>query len=276
MNEPDALSIRRYSDDDGNFTIFIRLIDNCGYGVQSIVNIDFENQSYKVNTDESGIGIFKIPKIIPVNYEGKLSAYTNGIKSYAKLKIENKKTINPKSYSLRWFFCTYNGRALLFIIIMILAWIGCGIIGFGSSLIETYFNSGLSRAEIFYNESVAIVSPDLVIKPHVLETWQHKYWLMAFLWTIFAFLYLFDALIKTIYLVMINWVENISDVSEVTVHKPLFDMAAIWTGVFDRVTKSNQETQPESDINFWSIVQANLLSQVFIVLGDKLFKKFLN
>ena len=276
MNEPDALSIRRFSDDEGNFTIFIRLIDNSGYGVKSSVTIEFEHKVYQVNTDKTGVATFKIPKIIPVNYIGNLSAFTNGIKNYAKLKIENKKLINLKTYSLRWFFSTYNGRAILFIIIMLLAWIYCFIIGFGSSLIETLLHSSLSSDEILFNKSAQMVSPDLVIKPPILETWQHKYWLMAFLWSIFSLLYLFYAFIKALYLVMINWVENITDVSQVTIHKPLFDLAALWTGVFDRVTKNNQNTNIESDINFWSIVKANLLSEVFIVLGSKIFKKFFN
>jgi hypothetical protein len=272
MKEPDTLSIRRYFDEKGICTIFIRLIDISGNGIQSEVSLEFEHKVYKINTDASGIATFTIPREIPVGYSSKVIVFTNGIKKHATLKIENTNKERPKSFTPKWFFATYNGRTIIFVVIMISLWIFCGSIGFGSSLIDTAFNSELSSAQIYYNKNVT--NPENLIQTPVLETWQHKYWLLAFLWTIFTFSYIVYAFIKSLYLVMIQWVENVTDISEDSVHKPLFDMAALWTGAIDRVSNREPNTSKNSEVNFWTIVNANLLSTVFVVLGYKVFKMF--
>jgi len=274
MRETDTLTLRRYSDNNGNFTIFCRLLDNNGYGIQSSISIIFEDEIYSLNTDENGIGVFRVPKIIPIEYSGIIIATVSGLKKNARLKIERKKVITSKKYSLKWFIYTYNGRATLFILIMILAWIYCGIIGFGSSIWESTFGNGLSRQEeinnriaIEYGYQPQFVAPDL-------ETWQHKYWLIAFLWSIFTIFYFIYAMIKTTYYVMINWIEDLSDSSEAVVNKELFNMAALWTGAFDKVAKNDHSVNRETEINFWSIVKANLLSELLAVLGGRILKQF--
>ena len=92
----------------------------------------------------------------------------NGIEDESSISIKRrKKLVKVKAFTKKWWLKTNNGRAFILMMACLLAWIISFMVLTSSEPIINagLFNTsdGLSQAEKLYNESAAIVSPELLI-----------------------------------------------------------------------------------------------------------------
>jgi len=173
-NDPERLILRRYHDGRGHVRVMIRVIKAKGIGMQTPVTVWYRGQMHTINTDSQGEVAFSIPRLVRPGDHDHLVATVSGIADEASIDIKRHRLADKeKSFSKDWWLKTNNGRAFILVMLLILTWTITAMIGTGEAKINhRMFNdeSGLSKAEQFYNRNAARVDEEFVIKPA--EPWS--------------------------------------------------------------------------------------------------------
>jgi len=189
-NDPQKIVLIRTHDGAGNFRIFIRVIKAQGYGLPVNVDIIFDGRRYLRKTNDRGIAVFDVPRVIAAGEEFPLQAIVSGIEDHARLKINRRspRVGGPALWTLDWFFRTNNGRAFILMCMVAFFWIWSIAIGIGQPLFnQGWFRNddGFSKQELIYNrvmtdaytsinvaESVGKAKPAETPKPWYKRAWK--------------------------------------------------------------------------------------------------------
>jgi hypothetical protein len=168
-DDPEDLILSRYHNGRGKFQVTVRVLKANGVGIKTNGKIFYRNCYHPFTTDDAGEFLFQVPGCIHEGDDFPLSATVSGIANEATVRIkrrEHKPAFHEKNF---WLFTTNNGRGLLLCAIMILIWISIICTAWSKSPVISSdmfrsHESGLSSAEILYNQSAEAIDKTMVIK----------------------------------------------------------------------------------------------------------------
>lgn len=166
-NDPEVLILRSYHDGCGKFKVAIRILKAHGYGVKTRAKVWYLGKQYIVDTDADGNAVFHVPGVVAPGTSEHLHVSVSGIEDESSVDIKRRKTIvRVQAFSRDWWLGTNNGRAFILLLAITLVWIITLISGSNDPIINhKMFNddTGLSKAEQLYNESVGMVDNTFMI-----------------------------------------------------------------------------------------------------------------
>ncbi len=125
--DPVQLNVRQSHDGFGNYTVFFRITDHDGNGLEEMVTINYRDRQINVKADCHGQASWQCPDNIQPGCEEAVTAAVSGITETATIKLRRRSCLPPmpSKRSLRWWFGVNNGRAIIFLAIMVTFWIKC-------------------------------------------------------------------------------------------------------------------------------------------------------
>lgn len=191
-NDPESLSIYRYHDKQGNFRILVRILKAKGAGLIAPFSIWFKGQRTDYETDKNGLFSFPVSPVCEGDDE-QLLAFANGIEEKAKLRIYYPKRKENFRNKPNWIISTNNGRALIFMAVVIIFWLGI-FFSIDSPVISPDLfrdsETGLSAAEKFYNESAKIADSTVMIRPREISgSISDNLWILGSVFSVIAIFY---------------------------------------------------------------------------------------
>jgi len=209
-----------------------------------------------------------------------VTATVSGIEGQAHLWLRrpHARRYIPSRWSPSWWLGTNNGRAITFLIVMATLWATCLYVGFGTQLIPTTpQEEKLSSQQESYNEIAGMVSPQYIVQsPQTTppaSRWQKYFWIFAFLWSIFAFIYAPLSLREEIYDGLQNGLNGFLRRTHARASDPWIEKLMLWCGMRGSVSNPvPRVTAPEGapavrahgNLTFWDLLKSDLLSDVLV------------
>ena len=207
--DPVQLNVRQSHDGFGNYTVFFRITDHDGNGLEEMVTINYRNRQINVKADCHGQASWQCPDNIQPGCDETVTAAVSGITETATIKLRRRSCLPPmpSKRSLRWWLGVNNGRAIIFLIFMAMLWIRCySTIPDGpiihkptqQTVAEHNFDEVTKLVEAARTKNLAQLNkvPDFISQPGSQPPAKDskkpdhgKLYLFTIIWTVFAFIY---------------------------------------------------------------------------------------
>ncbi|MDP3837264.1 MAG: hypothetical protein Q8Q67_04145 [bacterium] len=293
-NDPEKCILIRRHDGFGNFRSFIRVLKSRGYGVETDVDIIYQNNRHTVRTDARGIATWDVPGVINPGDDETVVAIVNGIEDHAKLRIRRRILVpRPPRFS-RAYFGTNNGRAFILLSLAALFMIWAFIIGIGQPLIhETMFRdkeTGLSKQEQLHNRILADAYGQSIAEPPNSDIeialikgsespghWHHWIWKIAFALFFISISYGIFSQREEIAEEVSIAIERIIDRDYVQSGDPWFERMVAFTGAYSvarnpAIISADGSAAPTKKRSIWSEFPVHLASDAITEILPAIFR----
>lgn len=282
-DDPESITLTRHHDDAGIFSVFVRVLKTCGVGMATTVEIFADGIKHRKRTNNQGNCVWKFPRVIDEGESAKVTATVSGIEDPACLPLRRShaRSVGPNRFSKKWWFCTNNGRAVIFLTMMVVFWLLALIVGWGDPLFNPP-QTELSTQQLLHNQLVETINPDYVVKPEVSQgNWQKNFWLFTFLWSISALIYAILSLREEVAEGLREGFERLIDRPYVKAGDPLIDRIMSWSGAQGVARKAPAKTSDGTDgatetkerISFRRLFETSLLSDIIVEVIPKVFAR---
>ncbi|MFA5163457.1 MAG: hypothetical protein WC441_02915 [Patescibacteria group bacterium] len=286
-NDPDRMILSRHHDGYGNFRVHIRVLKHQGQGIAVPVSIWYRGLQHQAQTNNCGEAVFNVPGTLAPGESFPLRATVSGISDAAQLKISRPAAPphNVPKYTGAWWLGTNNGRALILIILSVLLWIVCAIIGPGEPLINptTFRNeSGLSKQEQLYNNIVKDVDKSYQIPPKEHQNTGHKiWWKLAIIVTLITLVYAPLSLREEVAEGVREGVERMLDKDYARAGDPAFERLIKWVGTYNvarrpqaaQVSTSGGNNEDHGGNSWTKMIGIELLFEAIIHIVPAIFRR---
>jgi len=278
--DPQDITLSCRHDNNGNFTIFVRVTAAGGVGLAKRVEIFAESRKMSTRTNPEGTSCFCYPRTLNAGEEVEVTATVSGIEGQAHLWLRrpHARRYIPSRWSPSWWLGTNNGRAITFLVVMAVLWSICFYVGFGDQLIPTApQGQELSSQQKAYNEIAGMVSKGYIIPQAPAITpagdWQKYFFIFAFLWSIFALIYSPFSLREEVYEGLQNGLNRFLRQTHGRASDPWIEKLMLWCGMRGSVSNpAPRVAAPEGtptggvhgNLTFWDLLKSDLISDVTI------------